>query len=316
MIIYNSEDPSIQTVSIWNPLVVMLGISYHKKQNNSVLEEYKNVIATFAEVWNYSIYFKTNDNKNRYITKDSNYAQYSRRFKLNWSYNEIYSFNNDIRKQIEAANHDALFYIISAHCNGRSSIVYDSHLKKIHLSAIYEHFHGKQCKFLCENPKVFFLNAQFNSKTDALITKKKKKRLKFMDPKGKSKIKDENRLGDMKDDESDNEHAFMSYSPAGFQKASTMMNLMLSEQHCRYIIGNFDRNKYKGSAYLIEALKSVMKDRKEEDFTKIIQKVSNKVNEMVGNNDKEVEYVIDTNVFTYVLNLQPKANLTANFDEE
>lgn len=297
--------PGAKQTTIWNPLVVILCIYYNVKHSGNkaknlkcVTNDYEKVISTFCDTWNYYAFFKTNDNKNRYVSKDTKlYEKYETNFKTNWSYNEIYSFNIDIKNQLAKGNHDSLIYIISSHCDKRGAVIYDSNMKKIYLTSIYEYFFYKQCKFLGDNPKIFCINAQFNSKVAAALVKKKKKKLKFSDPKGKSKIGSNsgstsgsggNGSGDELKEDLGYDSAYE--KDGGFERVSTMMNLMLSEQNCRYIIGNskvYGGDGTVNGGYLIESLTYFMKNKKfveNTNFDQIVTQMKMRVNQMLGSN--------------------------------
>ena len=112
---------SLNCYRISNPLVIMVGIGdYDDELQNliGITKDYKNVFYTFNNVYNYSLFYQTKDNKKIYIKNnilDLKKEHLSKKLKIKWDYDEIIDFFTKARKIIESNKHDSLIAIISSH---------------------------------------------------------------------------------------------------------------------------------------------------------------------------------------------------------
>ena len=159
--------PSIQTKSsnqwverdtyvIKNPFVVILGIG--KYNNNSTTStytlqdiigmkmDYKNMIALWNIYLGYSIFYRANDNSNRYYkNRCMNNQNLFDLFKMNWSNDDINVFTDDIMYQIDNEQcHDSLIFIISSHGNS-GNYLYDSNHNEYQLLNLINKFNQQNC---------------------------------------------------------------------------------------------------------------------------------------------------------------------------
>ena len=163
--------------NISNALVVILGIGEYDGMTSltGVRSDYKNVIFTFYQDYQYSVvYFdtqntlhycnrhpKTETNTNTNKTKFSQTKLKSSDFKLKWDADEIEQFVQnvqDIINNTDYIKHDALIFFISSHGDSES-VILDSNCEEVSLFTIFSYFFGKKCPYLLDKPTIWFIDA-------------------------------------------------------------------------------------------------------------------------------------------------------------
>ena len=155
---------SIKCYTICNPLVVMVGIGeYHDELQNliGVIQDYKNMIYTFNNMYNYSFYYQTKDNKMVYtgntIVNLKN-VHISDIIKIDWGADEILDFFESARDMIVSKKHDSLIVIISSHGDS-DGIILDSEFEEVQLYQIFYKFMRNECPYLQDKAKIVFVDA-------------------------------------------------------------------------------------------------------------------------------------------------------------
>ena len=155
---------SIKYYTIKDPLVVMVGIGdYHGDLQNLIgmSKDYKNMIYTFNNKYNYSFYYQTDENKIMYTKNsivDLQTESISTTIKLEWNEDEILDFFESARNVIVKNNHDSLIGIISSHGDSEG-VILDSDMEEVSLLDIFANFMQDQCPYLQDKPKLMFVDA-------------------------------------------------------------------------------------------------------------------------------------------------------------
>ena len=142
---------------------MILGIGdYHDESQNlvGIGADYKRCINVFNGVYNYSVFYQNDKNKNVYETEkiDLKTAEISRRVRIEWKETEILKFFEDARDEVVNNNHDGLIIIISSHGDDEG-VILDSDNTEVDLLEIYETFTRDACPHLKDKPKIVFVDA-------------------------------------------------------------------------------------------------------------------------------------------------------------
>ena len=304
-----SEFETRPTFIIKNPLVVMLGIGKYDCREDliGVKMDYKNIIALFNHYFNYSIYYQTSDNINKYYnSKPNNNTKQNLldNYKLHWTYDEIIEFMNDVHtflnKNLEenstqnnGIRHDALIWVISSHGDS-GNVLIESEGEEFQLLRLFNKFDGKSIPLFQNNPKLFFVDAcRGVMKPQPVPIAMKQSNYKIS---------------------SDTEEESVEKQTKGGKKCSTnkvhpialkSVESMHKEANFRYIYGNpdgyavFDGGKKGG--YLIQAMKNVFgkKEALVANLDEIIPQIRSKVSQFVGSSIQHVQDINNSNLKIY-----------------
>ena len=157
------------SITIRDPLVVMLGIGEYKGMRNlaGILKDYDNLIDTFVNYWKYKVFYRLDNNKYIY---SNNKDAIETNYKVKWNEDEIVNFVEESRKCIVKNKHDGILFAISSH-GDTGRILYDSECSQFELdylfsmyspdaSALLETYQETQeeSNHLLTIPKIFFLD--------------------------------------------------------------------------------------------------------------------------------------------------------------
>ena len=173
-----SEWTQTESYQISKSLVAILGIGDYDGMANldGIIKDYKNIIHTFYEKFNYSIIFKDSQNKLHYCNRSQNKKLKTKQFKIRWSEDEIDDFIQNIVETVtnENNNHDSMIFFISSH--GESNgVILDSDCEEVQLLRIFYPFFGQQCPELIDKPKLFIVDACRGSMRSKVFTTTKTK---------------------------------------------------------------------------------------------------------------------------------------------
>ena len=277
----------VKSCTIEKPLIIMLGIGEFDGMPNltdSVKRDYMNVIHTFCDIWGYTILYATDDGAMRYMNRNTLNGEYFQNFKMKWSATEIEKFTEIAREQIISNEHDSMIYIISGH-GDRDGVILDSDCKEIQLLTIYYEFWAKQCKYLCDKPKIIIVDACRGS-AQATLFKKAALR-------GTNNDKNKNRNKSIKNSKNKDEKfaKIMNELKSAHDETKDLIN----EANFRYVFGNpegyavIEGGNFGG--YLIRSIKHVLtKEFEKQSNTPVIHMdifgrnylQSQSLNELIG----------------------------------
>ena len=155
---------------VQNPLVVILGIGEYDGMADlvGVEKDYKNLVHAFYSQFGYSVVFMTNSNKLLYANRkprSKNEKKLLKKdeisYKLNWTYDEVEEFTEEIVKIISDHNknhHDGLIFLISSH-GDQEGVILDSTCEEMQLIGIFDSFFGQNMPHMLDKPKMFFIDA-------------------------------------------------------------------------------------------------------------------------------------------------------------
>ena len=277
-------------------LVAMIGIGCYP--NGGVLgdlkgisQDYRNMIKLFVNHWGYSFIYETSDNKIEYLSKTkllTNNKKYSTNFKIKWNENDITSFVQCVKKTILSTKPDSLIFVISSH-GDRDQVIIDSEFEEYGLIEIYSQFWNSEygCPYLCDKPKLFFIDACQGMKTP--IPKGKNNKMKKLKTKGTTKMSDNELKLQAFVDEDDNDDNDKSISIS----SQTIDTKYLDYENFCYIYGNLDEYGVLdggiNGGYLIQSIKSVFgqKNANKQELNKLINLIAMETLRMVKGEKKQ-----------------------------
>ena len=148
-----------KTVTILNPLVVILGIGEYDGMPNiiGIKKDYQNMIIIFNKLFKYDILYKLSNNN---YNKNQSQGNINDSFKLKWDCDEIDDFIDDVKIALENENkkYDSLIFIVSSHGEA-DGVILDSESEEYSLFCLYAQFNGSQFPNFAHCPKLFFVDA-------------------------------------------------------------------------------------------------------------------------------------------------------------
>lgn len=311
----NRSLDSIRIFTIKNPLIVILGIGEYEESGTSLLgvaTDYKNIIHAFNNIYNYSTFYATNDNKYAYADYkiDLEHEHLSKKVKLEWTVDEVDDFFTKARNTLVKNEHDSLIAVITCHGDD-DGVIIASDGEPMQLFGLYYKFMTTECEWLQDKPKLMFVDA---CRGKMLSSNKKKKNENEND----SKITNKSDSIDTSENNCNNENANCSASSGddlklkgstgGGGQSSNKIASKLNQTKNYHKEGNF-RFIYaaidgyavveggKMGGYLIRAIHTVFKNEKRvltQDLDKIIYYINDKAQTKAGTN-LFVQHVEDVN---------------------